>query len=87
MTTAATTAMTTATARKARLVPTIGRIVIYREPGLPDQAAVVCHVHSETTVNLRVFADASGDLPHRTSIQQIGNAPDGGRSWDWPARA
>lgn len=55
--------------------PTIGRVVWYHPPFAPDSpsneqtfAAIVCHVHSDTIVNLAFF-DGNGHAHNRTSVQ------------------
>lgn len=73
--------------------PTIGRIVHYvltshdQEHGCGSAgatvAAVVVAVHNSTCVNLRLFTDGPGALPHRRSVCQ-GTAPG---SWSWPPQA
>jgi len=54
--------------------PTIGRVVLYHPPFTPDSgsnettlAAIVCHVWSDTCVNLAVF-DANGVASNQTSV-------------------
>ena len=54
--------------------PTIGRIVLYHPPFEPDSgsnertyAAIVCHVWSDTCVNLAVF-DSNGSVSSKTSV-------------------
>ncbi len=51
--------------------PTIGRVVWFysenHEEGKQAQAALVCHVWSDTCVNLAVF-DANGVASNRTSV-------------------
>lgn len=54
--------------------PTIGRVVWYHPPFTPDSgsnertlAAIVCHVWSDTCVNLAVF-DANGVASNQTSV-------------------
>jgi hypothetical protein len=54
--------------------PTVGRVVWYHPPFTPDSgsneqtlAAIVCHVWSETRVNLAVF-DSNGTASNQTSV-------------------
>lgn len=54
--------------------PTIGRVVLYHPPFVPDSganekthAAIVCHVWSDTCVNLAIF-DSNGISYHATSV-------------------
>jgi hypothetical protein len=69
--------------------PTIGRIVWYYEPFIPDeaeqaQAAMVTYVHSDTLVNLSVF-DMAGNPHGRTSValRQPGDAAPSGAFCEW----
>lgn len=54
--------------------PTIGRVVLYHPPFVPDSgsneqtfAALVCHVWSDTCVNLAIF-DSNGVASNQTSV-------------------
>jgi hypothetical protein len=54
--------------------PSIGRVVLYHPPFEPDSgsnertfAAIICHVWSDTCVNLAVF-DANGAAGNQTSV-------------------
>ncbi len=54
--------------------PTIGRVVWYHPPFVPDSgtneetfAAIICHVWSDTCVNLAVF-DSNGVASNQTSV-------------------
>ncbi len=51
--------------------PTVGRVVWFysenHEDGKQPQAALVCHVWSDTCVNLAVF-DANGVATNKTSV-------------------
>lgn len=54
--------------------PTIGRVVLYHPALIPDSgsneqtfAAIVCHVWSDTCVNLAVF-DSNGVASNQTSV-------------------
>ena len=54
--------------------PTVGRVVLYHPPFTPDSgtnertlAAIVCHVWSDTCVNLAVF-DENGVASNQTSV-------------------
>ena len=72
--------------------PSIGRIVHYNDDAYtwqtwqgrePDNwlAAIICRVHSDTTVNLSVF-DANGNTMPRTLVEM----GDGRYQWRWPPR-
>jgi hypothetical protein len=54
--------------------PTVGRVVLYHPPFTADSgsneetyAAIVCHVWSDTCVNLAVF-DSNGVASNQTSV-------------------
>lgn len=54
--------------------PTIGRVVLYHPPFVSDSgsnertfAAIICHVWSDTCVNLAVF-DSNGVVSNQTSV-------------------
>jgi hypothetical protein len=53
--------------------PTLGRVVLYCSSAGVKRAAIICHVHSDTIVNLAVFA-ADGKSLGVTSVTLI--APD-----------
>ncbi len=61
--------------------PTVGRVVHFNE-GTAEapivRAAHICHVHSETMVNLMVISKHGGTMGV-TSIEQGG----GNYQWDW----
>lgn len=76
--------------------PTVGRIVHFYPvcPGEKPQqplAAIICHVWSDTCVNLAIF-DANGcpQMQPPTSIllvQDGAERPTGGHFCEWPPRA
>jgi hypothetical protein len=74
-------------------VPSQGRIVTHVTTEGVIKSAIITHVgdpsNENSWVNLRIFEDAPGDLPHATSVPKNQNetgAPQADYSWDWPAR-
>ena len=80
--------------------PTIGRIVIFVPPNEPggtigearrygDRPAIVTAVHSDTCVNLVVFAapDTDNIAEEFPSVELDDSNDPGAFSWHWPARA
>lgn len=70
--------------------PSKGRIVMYqprlskREDAVP---AIVTTVHSDTCVNLRVFADEDSYVARVTSVEQLSpHNQHYGAYWFWPER-
>jgi hypothetical protein len=73
--------------------PTVGRIVLVpMDPvtnnGAKVAPAVIVHVWSDTTVNVRVFADGA-DMPWLTSVTYKDDITDATprTAWTWPPRA
>ena len=70
--------------------PTIGRIVIVRDPSRPsngsiDQPAIINGVWSPTCINATVFPDCG--TPHsRTSLVRINPTDANAVGWFWPTR-
>lgn len=67
------------------LLPTMGRIVIVREPGRADAPGIVVAVHNPT-IDAQVFR---GDhMPHSSHrLEQLTNLTDEkARGWFWPQR-
>jgi hypothetical protein len=69
-----------------RIPPTVGRVVHYFESSSAHAplAGVICHVHSETFVNLTVFMP-NGEAIGRTSVQlvQDGEPKPHGHRCEW----
>jgi len=80
--------------------PTIGRVVIYRQPlpeiekpwnGTAEHPAIITRVWSDTCVNLHVFCDANPSIV-RCSVVQLPELPadvknvSGNSGWRWPDR-
>lgn len=68
--------------------PTLGRIVHYRDGNGVVQPAVVCAVHSDNLVNLRILEDGP-NIPWKTSVEkqdETEGASIGNRRWFWPPR-
>lgn len=79
------------------MIPTIGRIVHYREtPDEPCQAAIVVQPWAGDTVNLVLFRDGSNDVQQqgmgaelvawKTSIPLAPGHDSSGPTWHWPER-
>ncbi len=73
--------------------PTVGRHVWFfpagRSPGQTPQAAIICHVHSPTLVNLVIF-DANGLTRGQTSVlltQEGIEGPVAAGYCTWPSEA
>lgn len=77
--------------------PSIGRIVLVpmdpaRNNGASVAPAIITRVHSDTTINVRVLADAHGNVTHdwRTSltyVSEVESLGDGNAcQWTWPPR-
>jgi hypothetical protein len=69
------------------ITPTIGRVVWYHpaEPHDQPHPALVCHVWSDTCVNLAIF-DANGNQYSMTSVllvQDDNPVPSGGNYAEW----
>jgi hypothetical protein len=75
------------------MTPSIGRIVIYRQPdtelpinGTREHPAIVTRAWSERCVNLTVFLDGCSPVPV-TSVERIDDGtPDQQAGWRWPER-
>lgn len=75
------------------MIPTKGRIVIYRQSAdrtpyneTREHPAVITRVWSERCVNLTVFFDAQAPV-WVTSVERIDeHTPDGNMGWRWPER-
>ncbi|MEW6332455.1 MAG: hypothetical protein AB1560_13440 [Pseudomonadota bacterium] len=76
--------------------PTVGRIVIYKQPaheapinGSREHPAIITRVwqtdSEESSVNLQVFFDAGTPEP-RTSVLPASRGDDQCGNWDWPKR-
>lgn len=69
--------------------PTIGRIVLFRETDGVYYSAIIVSVgipdKEDSWVNLRVFANTTGDLPWKTSVPKNSNTlGQNTYSWEWP---
>ena len=53
--------------------PTVGRVVLFHPQGQPETTvpALVCHVHSDTCVNLAAFDENGEKIPGTTSVTLV----------------
>lgn len=76
--------------------PTIGRVVIYKQPaaeqpinGTREHPAIITRVWQtdkpDSGVNLQVFFDGSS-VSARTSVLHASRGDDQSGNWDWPKR-
>lgn len=70
------------------IVPTIGRIVLFRlDAESQEQAAIICNVHSDSCVNLAIFDGNGKPMPSPptsvTLVQPGADVPEAGYYCQW----
>lgn len=70
------------------ILPTIGRIVLYRDKDLYDkeQPAIITRVWDVNVVNLTVFADGLSPKPESSVTYNEVVAVEDRHNWRWPPR-